>query len=72
MVASQRTGKDKHAGSDISSDLDAVVLKAMRKEPEQRYQSVEKLSEDIGNFLAARPVAAQPPQKFLAAEAGLY
>jgi len=43
----------------ISSDLDAIVLKAMRKEPEQRYRSVEKLSEDIGNFLAARPVGAQ-------------
>ncbi len=58
VVSNQKTGQGKAARSDISSDLDAVVLKAMRKEPEQRYQSVEKLSEDIGNFLAARPVSA--------------
>ncbi len=59
VVSSQRTAKGQSVRADISSDLDAIVLKAMRKEPAQRYASVDKLSEDIGNFLAARPVSAQ-------------
>src|SRR5262245_50508328 len=43
----------------ISGDLDAIVLKAMRKEPERRYASAAALSEDIGRFLDGRPVEAR-------------
>ena len=45
--------------SRLTGDLDSVVLKAMRKEPEQRYGSVERLSEDIHRHLAGLPVAAR-------------
>lgn len=41
-----------------SADLDAIVLKALRKEPEQRYPSVEQLATDIQRYLDGRPVAA--------------
>jgi tetratricopeptide (TPR) repeat protein len=43
----------------LSRDLDAIVLKAMRKEPEQRYLSAAALSEDIGRFLEGRPIEAR-------------
>jgi non-specific serine/threonine protein kinase/serine/threonine-protein kinase len=43
----------------ISSDLDHIVLKAMRKEPGQRYASAEELSADIGNYLTGLPVRAR-------------
>src|SRR6266849_2154720 len=43
----------------ISGDLDHIVLKAMRKEPPQRYASAEELSADIGNYLAGLPVQAR-------------
>jgi len=43
----------------ISGDLDHVVLKAMRKEPSQRYASAEELSGDVGNYLAGLPVRAR-------------
>ena len=46
-------------GSGISPDLDAIVLKAIRKEPERRYPSVEALSADIGRYLDGRPVQAR-------------
>ncbi|MEO8195625.1 MAG: serine/threonine-protein kinase [Thermoanaerobaculia bacterium] len=47
-------------GSDrIPRDLDAIVLKALRKEPGDRYSSVEALAEDIERFLDGRPVAAR-------------
>jgi tetratricopeptide (TPR) repeat protein len=35
------------------------VLKALRKEPERRYPSVEQLSEDIRRHLEARPIRAR-------------
>jgi len=40
----------------LRGDLDAIVLKAMRKEPELRYASADQLSEDIGRHLAGVPV----------------
>jgi non-specific serine/threonine protein kinase/serine/threonine-protein kinase len=41
-------------------DLDTIVLKALRKEPERRYSSVEQLSTDIARFLGGLPVLAAP------------
>ena len=45
----------------LAGDLDAVVLKALAKEPRHRYPSAGQLSEDLGRYLAHRPVAARPP-----------
>ncbi len=44
----------------IRGDLDNIVLKALRKEPERRYLSAESLSEDIKRHLAGLPVTARP------------
>ena len=44
----------------LRGDLDNIVLKALRKEPERRYQSVEQLSEDIRRHLERRPIIARP------------
>ncbi len=43
----------------LQGDLDHIILKAMRKEPEQRYASVEQLSEDIRRHLEGQPVIAR-------------
>lgn len=45
--------------SEISGDLDSIVLKSLRKRPEQRYGSVEQLSEDLRRFLTGLPVLAR-------------
>jgi len=44
----------------LKGDLDNIVLKAMRKEPQRRYASVEQFSEDIRRHLANLPVIARP------------
>src|SRR5262249_51738616 len=43
----------------LAGDLDNIVLMAMRKEPERRYQSVEQFSEDIRRYLTGLPVVAR-------------
>jgi eukaryotic-like serine/threonine-protein kinase len=43
----------------LRGDLDAIVMKALRKEPGRRYGSVELLSQDIEHFLAGLPVGAR-------------
>jgi tetratricopeptide (TPR) repeat protein/tRNA A-37 threonylcarbamoyl transferase component Bud32 len=42
----------------LRGDLDNIVLKALRKEPERRYASVGQFSEDIRRHLEGRPVLA--------------
>ncbi|HLX09656.1 MAG TPA: serine/threonine-protein kinase [Thermoanaerobaculia bacterium] len=44
----------------LRGDLDNIVLKALRKEPERRYASVEQLSEDVRRHLEQLPVRARP------------
>ncbi|HEY0458382.1 MAG TPA: tetratricopeptide repeat protein [Pyrinomonadaceae bacterium] len=44
----------------IMGDLDNIVLKALRKEPERRYSSAENLAEDIHRHQRGLPVTARP------------
>ena len=44
----------------LSGDLDNIVLKALRKESERRYPSVQEFSEDIRRHLDGLPVNARP------------
>ncbi len=43
----------------LRGDLDSIVLKALAADPEQRYRSMEQLSEDLRRHLAGRPVLAR-------------
>jgi serine/threonine protein kinase len=45
----------------LRGDLDNIALKAIRKEPSQRYSSVEALNEDLRRYFAREPVSAHPP-----------
>ena len=42
-----------------AADLDAIVLMALRKEPERRYPGADALGEDVERYLAGRPVRAR-------------
>jgi non-specific serine/threonine protein kinase/serine/threonine-protein kinase len=43
----------------LAGDLDTIVLKALKKEPERRYHSAQELREDIDRHLAGQPVRAR-------------
>ena len=44
---------------ELKSDLEMVLMKALRKEPEERYGSVDALAEDLRAYLELRPVQAR-------------
>jgi serine/threonine protein kinase/Tfp pilus assembly protein PilF len=44
----------------LRGDLDAIVLKALAKEPAQRYSSAAAMAEDLRRHLDGKPIQAQP------------
>lgn len=55
VTAQARTWRHRLVG-----DLDTILLKALRKEPERRYASVEQLLEDLRRYTGGLPVLARP------------
>jgi serine/threonine-protein kinase len=47
----------------LAGDLDAIVMKSLRKEPRQRYLSTSAFADDLERWLEGRPVAARPPTR---------
>ncbi|HET9514755.1 MAG TPA: serine/threonine-protein kinase [Gemmatimonadales bacterium] len=48
----------------LRGDLDVITLKALRKEPERRYQSVAELLDDLRRYRDGLPILARPDTFF--------
>ncbi len=57
----QRTVRMKRG---IQGDLDAITLKALSLEPEDRYSSVDRLADDLRRYLKDEPVTARQGNRF--------
>lgn len=44
---------------ELTGDIDKIVLKTLRKRPEERYRTAVNLADDITNYLEGRPVDAE-------------
>jgi eukaryotic-like serine/threonine-protein kinase len=52
--------EDAAARKALRGDLDTVLLKALKKSPEDRYSTIGAFADDVERWLARRPVVAQP------------
>jgi serine/threonine-protein kinase len=48
------------AGRALRGDLDTIALKALKKQPEERYATANALADDVLRHLQGRPVLARP------------
>ncbi len=60
-LARQRGVEPRALELTLKGDLDWIALKALEKNRTRRYASAAALAEDVGRFLAHKPVAARPP-----------
>jgi eukaryotic-like serine/threonine-protein kinase len=59
-AAIDRSSTVERLARQLRGDLDAVVLKALAKDPAQRYPSAAALKEDLRAYLDGRPIRARP------------
>ncbi len=45
--------------SKLNDEIDAIVLRAIAKDPARRYQSAGALAEDVEHFLTGKPISAK-------------
>jgi serine/threonine protein kinase len=60
LVSQTREGPPDKLRRRLRGDLDNIVLKALQKEPQRRYDSVVEFSQDIERHLQYLPVKARP------------
>ncbi|TVR65813.1 MAG: serine/threonine protein kinase [Gemmatimonadales bacterium] len=58
-VAEDRSSTPERLARQIQGDLDAIVLQALRREPDQRYRSADEFAADLRRYLGRRPVLAR-------------
>jgi serine/threonine-protein kinase len=59
-VAARRRATPSRLARLLRGDIDRIVLKALAKEPERRYDSASTLAQDIRRHLEGRPIHARP------------
>jgi eukaryotic-like serine/threonine-protein kinase len=48
----------------LQGDLDTIVLKALKKQPDERYASAQAMADDIERHLHQQPVLARPDSRW--------
>ncbi len=62
-VASARSADPKALTRLVRGDLDWIVMKALEKDRNRRYETVAALAADVQHYLDNEPVAARPPNR---------
>ena len=57
-IARRRATVPARLARQLRGDLDAIVMQALRKEPQRRYHTIEQFAEDLRRHLERRPVTA--------------
>ena len=60
-IAAARAGRDARLVRELRGDLDAILLKALARDPARRYATANDLAADLRRYLANEPVEAREP-----------
>ena len=66
-VASHRSSRPEKLSQLLRGELDWIVMKALEKDRNRRYETANGLALDIKRHLTNEPVAAGPPKSFIPA-----
>jgi serine/threonine protein kinase/WD40 repeat protein len=61
VVSEQRRSSPRRLSQHFRGELDWIVMKALEKERERRYETASALAADIAHYLQDEPVSACPP-----------
>ncbi len=61
LILEQTPSRPSTVNRALRGDLETIVMKALEKDREMRYQSAADLGADIQRYLASQPIAARPP-----------
>jgi serine/threonine-protein kinase len=59
---SEAAGMPSASNPDVPRELDAIVMRALQKNPASRYQTAEEMRGDLLRFLSGLPVGAADPE----------
>src|ERR1035438_9229865 len=62
-IVAQTINHTEPESSGLDRPLDAILLKALRKNPEERYSSAAEMDAELGRYLGCEPVRARRPRK---------
>jgi serine/threonine protein kinase/tetratricopeptide (TPR) repeat protein len=60
-VADSRQAEPAQLRRALRGDLDLIVMKALEKDRDQRYESAHDLARDVEHFLSHEPISCRPP-----------
>lgn len=61
QIASENPHPPRHITPSVPIELETIVLKAIEKEPTDRYSTAQALADDLRSFLENRPIEARRP-----------
>ncbi|HEX2475676.1 MAG TPA: tetratricopeptide repeat protein, partial [Lacipirellulaceae bacterium] len=63
-IATNRHTEPARLSKELRGELDWIVMKALEKDRDRRYETTAALADDIEHYLNNEPVAASPPSRF--------
>jgi tetratricopeptide (TPR) repeat protein len=64
QIASEEPRRPRRLNKAIPAELETIVLKALEKNPADRYATAQELADDLGRFLRDEPIRARRPTLF--------
>ncbi|HMF12321.1 MAG TPA: serine/threonine-protein kinase, partial [Gemmataceae bacterium] len=61
QIAFEEPRRPRRVNRAIPAELETIVLKALEKNPAERYGAAKELADDLRHFLEDKPIRARPP-----------